>query len=205
MSYFYAINPQNLPITTESGIVHKLYSDDAFDYLKRIQSGAYGNSSIVVDSTNKTFKYSSYDFMDGFNKYAKLNKLPFNTENVNRGQDSVFRNRIIAEKSFSDMSSENTDEWFKQRLTELNSIDGQTVEIEVSGDLNILTGQVVNLFVPITHIELLDFNSADFSKLIDTSMSGRYLITAIHHLLDRERHVMKLKLCKDSIIDITGQ
>ena len=204
MTYFYGVNPQRLPIDQAAGIVHKLYSDDTFDYLKRIQSGAYGNSAMVVDSTNKVFKYTSYDFMEGFKKYARLNKLPFNSESVKRGPDSVFRSRLIAEKSYEKMPEEKTDEWFKQRLTEINSIDSQTIEIEVSGDLNILTGQVVNLFVPVTHIEQMDAGSADFSKLIDTSMSGRYLITAIHHLLDRERHIMKLKLCKDSIIDANG-
>lgn len=199
--YFYSINTHSnkLPLDKEQGIVHKMYVDDGFDYIDRIMTGAYGNRSLVVNTTNKRYNYNYYDFLDAFSKFARLNQKPMASEAAVRRINSVFRTRTQAGNSFDGMASESTGEWFSQRLTELASINSQTVFLDVAGRMNIYAGNVINLIVPLSHISTSDSAPKDFSETMDKTLSGRYLITSIKHFFDRERHTTHLQINKDSL------
>ena len=205
--YFYSVNThsEKVSLDTEQGIVHKLYVDDAFDYIDRIMTGAYGNRSLIVNTTNKRYEYNYYDFLDSFSNYARLNQAPFASENAVRRINSVFRTRSYSSQTMDKMSTEMTRDWFGQRLTEMAAINSQTVYLDVSGKMNIYAGNVINLIVPVAHITNSESSANDMSSSLDKTLSGRYLITSLKHVFTRERHTVHMQINKDSLFKESGK
>jgi len=198
--FFYSVNTHSLSVSKEQGIIHKLYVDEGFNYIDRIMNGTYGNRTLVIDSSSKTYKYETYDFSEAFSKFNRLNQDALGTDSATRSLNQILRTRNIDSNTRTNMPDEFTSSWFKQRITELASITSSTVHIDVSGNMNINSGDVVNLIIPMTHITEQD--SKDMSKIIDKGLSGRYLVTSMKHMFDRERHSMTLQLNKDSRVKI---
>ena len=162
-------------------------------------TGAYGNRALSVNTTNKRYNYNYYDFLDAFSNFSRLNQIPFGSEKAVRRINSVFRTRTFESMSFDGMPSEMNQDWFKQRITELASLNSQTVYLDVSGRMNIYAGNVINLVVPLSHLSNSPTAPKDVGSLLDQTLSGRYLVTSIKHIFDRERHTVSLQINKDSL------
>jgi hypothetical protein len=199
--YMYVPNTHNTDVLNEQSIIHKLYVDETFDYIKRITTGTYGNRSLIVDYLKKSYEYAYYDFLESFNKFNRLNAAPIASNDVLRSVNSVLRTRLAPSLTTSSMPDELTNEWFRQRLTEISTINSQSISIDVAGRFNVYSGNVVNVFVPVTTMPNLETDEVNWKKIVDKSLSGRYLVTSIKHTLTRERHVLSLNLSKDSMFD----
>lgn len=182
--------------------IEKLYVDSAFDYVDRIRTGAYGNRSLIVDPTKKTYNYGYYDFLQSFDKFSRLNELPFNTDNATRKINSVFTTRVAPSLSFADMTSERNEDWYNQRITELAAITAFHIEIEVAGRMNLSVGNIVEIYLYSGEIPTEGSSRNDFLQLMDKVYSGRYLITGLKSTLNNSRHTMNIALSKDSLIKI---
>lgn len=198
--YFYVTNTQTPDIAAQMQIIHNLYVDEQFNYINRIMSGAYGNRALTVDTLKKQYQYQYYDFLESYNKFARLNEQPFATDNAVRRINAVFRTHEFASQAIPTMPNEHSGDWFRQRLTELASINSQTICFDSVGRFNIQVGNVVNVVVPLSSIPNIDSAKADFSKIIDKTLSGRYMITGLKHMLDRERHTIHVQASKDSML-----
>lgn len=181
--------------------IEKIHIDTGFDYIERLASGAYGNRALLVDPYNKTYDFGYYDFVEAFAKQNHLNPQSFATDSVTRRLNSVFRSRVVPSRSFASMKTESSEQWFKQRLTELAGINAFNIQIEVAGRLDVVVGQVVEVFLYAGQISTDGASRKDMNEIIDRIYSGRYLITGICHAMDKQRHTMNLKLAKDSLMD----
>lgn len=200
-TFFYTINNKVLGDEfNKSMIIEKLYVDESFDYIKRLKSGAYGNRTLVVNPLSKQYNYGYYDFVDSFNVHSRLNQEPFTSFEAPRKLNSVFRHRIAPDRTYTEMASEKTSEWFAQNMTEYSAIDSQKIEIDVPGHLRIHAGSVSNIFIYTDVITKGDNPETAY----DSVFSGRYLVTSIKHLFTKERHSMHLELSKDSLINVGG-
>jgi hypothetical protein len=182
--------------------IEKVWIDVGFDYIERLASGAYGNRSLLVDPFNKTYNYGYYDFVDAFAKQNHLNPQSFSTDSATRRLNSVFRTRSVPSRSFGSMKTEASDQWFKQRITELGAINAFNIQIEVAGRMDVLVGQVVDVYLYSGQVPQDGAAKNDVNQVLDKVYSGRYLITGIRHTMDKERHTMDLHLSKDSLVDI---
>jgi hypothetical protein len=202
--FVYSTNTHSSDVANQQSIVQKMYVDEAFNYMDRLKTGAYGNRTLVVDAHSKRYEYAYYDFIESFVKHSRLNTNPFGSTNGLRRINSVFRTRNVANYSFTDMPSENTDQWFRQRLTEIAALSSQSIYIDVAGRFNIYAGNVVNLLVPLSTVGSDSNGPKPMSEVFDRTLSGRYLVTGIKHLLNRERHELSIQLSKDSLINMSG-
>lgn len=182
--------------------IERYWIDTGFDYIERLSNGAYGNRALTVDPFNKTYDYSHIDFVESFPALNHLNPMAFATNNATRRLNSVFRTRVAPSRSFMDMKSEANEQWFKQRVSELAAINAYHITILVPGRLDIIVGDVVELFLYSGQIPQDGAARNDFNEVLDKIYSGRYLITGIRHTLNKERHEMYLSLSKDSLMDI---
>ena len=180
--------------------IEKIYIDSAFDYIDRIRNGSYGNNSLIVDPTKKTYQYGYYDFIDSFDNFSRLNPRPFGSDNATRKVNAVFTTRVAPSMAFAGMSSERNEDWYAQRITELGAISTFNIEIEVAGRMNLSVGSVVEIYLYSGEIPQDGSARNDFLQLLDKIYSGRYLITALKSTLNTERHTMNIALSKDSII-----
>ena len=200
-TYVFSINTHNSDIDIQQQVIQKLYVDQTFNYIDRIMTGTYGNRVLVVDMNSKSYNYSYYDFLESFDKFNRLNELPFSSDNATRRVNAVFRTRNVSSNKFSSMPSENTNEWFQQRLTELGAINSQSISMDVAGKFNVYAGSVINVLIP-TSTKAADGSNTDLISGLDRTLSGRYLVTNVKHMLTRERHTLSITATKDSIIKL---
>lgn len=180
-------------------IMYNLYVDRMFNYIDRVMSGAYGNRALRVDPHTKSYSYEYYDFIESFNKYSRLNELPLGTELATRRINSVFRTAITPGKTYTDMPDDRSIEWYKQRPTELAALNATTIEFEAAGRFFIGAGDVINVAIPkVTASRQITGDDVKISSMLDTALSGRYLVTNLRHLIDRERHTIAVQASKDS-------
>ena len=198
-TYFNLPNNHDTGIVEQQSIVHKLYVDETFNYINRIMDGAYGNRTLTVNPTRKSYTYNYYDFLESYNKFSRLNTHPFGTDNAPRRINSVFRVRTAPSSTIPGMSSDHADDWYKVRLTELAAMNSQVLTIDVSGRFNIYAGNTIELAVPIS---VIPTDTKSIKDSLDRTLSGRYLVTGIKHMLTRERHSMSLQISKDSIVNL---
>lgn len=201
-TYFYAPNTHIPGIESQQMIIHNLYVDETFNYLNRLMDGAYGNRTLTVNPTRKSYSYNYYDFLESYDKHSRLNTLPFATGNAPRRINSVFRTKISPSQSIPTMDSDRSSEWHRQRLTELAAINSQSINIDVIGRFNLNAGNVIEVVVPVSDISNSESEENGMRKSFDRTLSGRYLVTSIKRLLTRERHTMTLQASKDSMLDI---
>lgn len=184
---------------TQLSIMQNLYVDKSFNYIDRVTTGAYGNRSLVVDPSTKSYSYDYYDFTEAFNKHSRLNDIPIGTSNAIRRINSVFRTRIAPSNTTTTMVSESTEQWFRQRLTELASINANTIEFDAIGRFYISAGDVITVAIPkVVKPISISSSATETSTLLDQFLSGRYIVSSLRHLIDRERHVIKVQASKDS-------
>lgn len=201
-TYFNLPNTHTTGIVEQQSIVHKMYVDESFNYIDRIMDGAYGNRTLAVNPTRKSYTYSYYDFLESYQAHNRLNTVPFGSDNAPRRINSVFRTRIAPTSTAAYMPTEKTDEWYRQRLTEMSAINSQTVNLDVVGRFNLYVGNVIELVVPVTALSGSESTENAMRNKFDRTLSGRYLVTGLKHMLTRERHTMTIQANKDSIISV---
>ena len=202
-TFTYSINPHDEKMRNSLGsqlpIMYNLYVDRTFNYIDRVMTGAYGNRSLTVDPHTKSYSYDYYDFIESFNKFSRLNTAPLGSDSAVRRINSVFRTKVAPSKTHTNMPDERSVEWYKQRPTELAALNATTIEFDAAGRFFIGAGDVVNVAIPkITASKQITGNDIEVSKLLDTALSGRYLVTNLRHLIDRERHTISVQASKDS-------
>ncbi len=198
-TYVFSINTHNSDVDIQQQVIQKLYVDQTFNYIDRIMTGTYGNRVLAVDLNSKSYNYDYYDFLESFDKFNRLNEMPFSSDNATRRVNAVFRTRIASSNKFSSMKNENNFEWYKQRLTELGAINSQSISIDAAGKFNIYAGTVIDVLIP-TSLMTNEGSDVDLRSTLDRTLSGRYLVTNIKHMLTRERHTVSITATKDSLI-----
>jgi hypothetical protein len=197
--YFYSVNTKQVGAEIDKAkIIEKLYIDTGFDYIQRLKTGAYGNRSLIVNPMDKTYRYSYYDFIESYDKNARLNEMPFTSDDAPRRIHSMFNYRVAPTVYYHAMDKEYNEEWFSQNITEHAAKEAQSIQIDVSGRFSIYAGNVIEVYM---YSEALSRKDDMYSGL-DSVYSGRYLVKSIKHTLDRERHMMSLQLNKDSLIKL---
>lgn len=194
-TYYYTVNNKTEDIDDRSKIIENLYVDVPYDYIDRMKNGAYGSRALIVNPLDKSYRYSSYDFLNSFDKFNRLNEEPFNSDNVTRRLNSYFHHRVAPTMAHAGMNQEFNQEWFAQRPAEMAAIEAQSIHIEVPGSFNLTAGSVSDISIYSGSITRKD-NLAD---TVDRVLSGRYLVTAVRHFFDRQRHSTSLQLNKDSM------
>lgn len=76
----------------------------------------------------------------------------------------------------------------------------QKITIEVAGRFNISVGDVTDIFIYNEAQNDTQSGERDLYALLDKSSSGRYIITAIVHKVNRKEHKMLVELSKDSMM-----
>lgn len=203
-TYFHMPNTHATGIAEQQSIIHKLYVDESFNYINRIMDGAYGNRTLSVNPTRKSYNYNYYDFLESYEKFSRLNTLPFATDNAPRRINSVFRMRTVPSSTMPNMSNERSDDWYRQRLTEMSAINSQSINMDVIGRFNLYAGNTIEVVVPITTVTESESSENSMRSAFDRTLSGRYLVTGLKHMLTRERHTMSIQASKDSIISVKG-
>lgn len=187
---------------TES-VENVVTTDHAKDYI----NGYLANRVLKVDLYNKTFENIDYDHVNSFYNYVHMNgqgrsSLPFFAEGSLRNPTSNMIFYPHHEKMFNEGSDiiAGSDKFYPSihgnRLSSLQELDNFKLNIIVPGRTDIECGNLIFLEYPL--IEPKD-KSNNTSDALDPLYTGIYLISAIHHKINKVDHKMVFELTKDSL------
>jgi len=167
-----------------------------FDYIDRTQNGMFASKIITHDYTTKKYSVKNYNAVDEFPKHPHLNKYPVFTQGVARNTSAL----ILSEPKHYGIHNGHGDisntKHALSRIGLMKMAEAFKFNITVAGRTDYTAGQVVEIKMPTfePHTSGLDPNS------IDKMFSGKYLITALNHVIKTDRHETHMELMKDSLI-----
>lgn len=174
-----------------------------YDSLKYTNSGTYASRLFAYDLVKKKYFAKDYLASTDFNKTNHLNKLPLYTNlkpvtSVNSIQLEIRHFGI--HNGFADTSNIAFEQ---SRNSALQILRSSVIEIEVFGRTDYTVGQKVYVEVPkpTVMVKSDSMNSDAKTGIIDTTYSGNYIVTAINHMIDRNKHTCILELSKESMIE----
>jgi hypothetical protein len=165
-----------------------------YDYMDRIRSGMLSSKAISYDITRKKYNVKTYNMFQRFDKQKHLNPYPINSDK------SIFRNNSMIINyprtygqfnGFGDTSNYST---IQERLSLMKLAQANRLDITVMGRIDYTVGQKVS--VTLNKIEPISKEDTD---VVDKMFSGYYLISAINHYIDRDKHECNMELIKESL------
>lgn len=170
---------------------------DSFDNVYKMTKGAFASTLHSFDVVSKEYKVDYFQYRNKFDDRQHLNKFPLTPKKMEEYFNdkahvmSDFRQYGVFNK-YGDVSNYKI---MQERTSSLIQSEGLSVRIIVPGRTDYTVGQKVKL-------EIIKPNPVDKEdskeEQIDNTFSGYYLIAAINHKIDRERHECSMELIKDS-------
>lgn len=171
--------------------------DTAYDYMKRIQTGMYASRLITHELVTKTYNVQTMLYQDEFKKHNHLNPNPLSTIGLPAKTFATLDVQPRALETYNNFKTDGMKNWRLKNAMQMSEISAYSMDITVPGRSDICVGDVVEVFIyrntPISQKDQEE-------DIIDKTFSGRYLITALCHSLNREKHEMHMTLVKDSLI-----
>ena len=170
------------------------------DYIANIDGGQIKSKMITHDLTTKKYQIIDYSIKTDKNTARYLNKYPAYSK---RALVSAAANIMYVPKytaNFTDYADVSNAKITQRRLSSLQMLKKYTINIEVYGRTDYTVGSIVDLFIP----RATQINNPNEAK--DLILSGKYIISAINHTIDRENHTCHMELIKNSLlIDLDKQ
>jgi hypothetical protein len=165
----------------------------AYDYMDRIRSGMLGSKQISFDVTKKAYSTKNYSMFERFSEQKHLNPNPINSDKAIFKYNSLMINYPKAFGNFSNFGDSTNAKINQERLSLMKLAEANKLQITVPGRTDYTVGQKVA--VNLTRIEPMSKKDDDIR---DKMFSGNYLIAAINHLVDKEKHECHMELIKES-------
>jgi hypothetical protein len=175
--------------------IKELRIPTVYDYMKNTQEGMYASKQYTFDITTKTVFINNYDIKTDFEKQKHLNPhAPISANAVYRS------NAMIITKpsyygSFTDQKDVTNASFLQKRISSMRQADANKIEITVPGRTDYTVGQKV-----IINIDKMQPMKKAETNTRDEIISGAYIIGAINHYIDRERHECVMELFKESML-----
>lgn len=191
-----------------------------FDTLEGVSKGSFMNRTIVVDPLSrkrdyKDFSYENYKSSLNNNKVLEGNASQYidrfgkrlwdsPPENFNPGamklmvtNNSIARNneQYIKGKDNAVTKDFFVEKYLPTRLAQLSLSNYTKIKIVVPGNSDILAGTTLDI-----NILSSDYSNIDESRKNDQYLSGKYLVTAVRHIINPSRYTTVVELAKDSKI-----
>lgn len=165
----------------------------AFDYMDRIRSGMLASRQISYDVTKKSYSAKTYNMFERFEQQKHLNKYPINSDSATFRSSS----RIIVQpknfglfNGFGDVTNAKSNQ---ERISLLKLAESIKLNITVPGRCDYTVGQKIK--INLNRMEPLSKLDGDVT---DKMFSGNYIIAAINHFVDREKHECYMEIIKES-------
>jgi hypothetical protein len=222
-------NPKNVKLNYQQNFFHtqthnifNLEVMNNFNTLDATNKGVFNNRLITIDTINRTKKITDFKYDEYFSKSKKLNRNDVTTNNKNQvyvdrfnkalydsppddkdagklqvciGNSEQYNTRYLKENSDYIPKDFFIEKSFSHRNAQLLLSNYIRIKIVVPGNSDILVGSVVTVKV----FETKQITKNDVKKE-DTYLSGKYLVTAIRHIINSTRYTSVIELAKESNI-----
>jgi hypothetical protein len=184
---------------------------DTFDTLYGTVSGAFSNRLITIDPLTRRYIDTKFDYINDYqNKLndKKKKSLINNTQNrlgktANQNYDAVLKVMIsnkdqkkaegISDNPYTVANDIRAEKYVPYRTAQLALSHYVRLKLTIAGDPNLTVGTTINVYLPSSA------SNADGSGLnegkIDEQYSGKYLITAV-------RHIISSKMSYETVLEV---
>ena len=184
------IGESRLGFTVDNSMMEKYSEQQRFNISAGQVNGNYGSSILTHNILEKSLESYEVEYDGEKDKIMAegigLNgpkDAPFADYNVKQHNGFMSANYLY---NFHDKGEKSHYPHYDMKMTEMNA---NTIKFDVPGDTNTWAGDVVMLRIP-THIHVHDVPE-------DQYMTGKWLVTAIHHKISNSGYTMTLECMKD--------
>lgn len=170
---------------------------ETFNYMDRVTSGMYASRMIHYDIVTKKYTDKNFSAISKVGNQTHLNEFPLVTETVPVKPNSLIINEHKYYANFNAFGDVTNTKTIQERISLIEQMNAFKLEITVFGRMDYSIGQTVNLRV-FKNSQLIEED--DPEEYLDKIYSGKYLISAIAHTIDREKHECSMELVKESFI-----
>lgn len=186
---------------------------DTFDSLYGTSMGAFSNSVLTIDPLTRRYTTTNYNYLENFNRYKHLNDYPVlpTTQNrdkikINESYNSVLKvlTTNANQKSADGIrgidgavaNDVGVETYVPHRTAQLAMAHYSRIKLSVAGDPALTVGQVIHLTLP--SLKNKDGSSLQQGQK-DEVHSGKYIITAVRHIIDAYlKYETVLEVAKES-------
>lgn len=173
-----------------------------FDYFRRLESGMHKARLITHELVTKTYNVQTLTYEDNYKEHNHLNPFPLVVGAPAKTLATVDV-QPRAMETFNNFKSDNMKDWYLKNNMQMAEIGAFSMDLTIPGRSDLCVGDIVDVyFYRPTPIGQKDQEET----IIDKTFSGRYLVSALCHDLNREKHEIHMTVVKDSfIIDLTKE
>lgn len=216
--YVYDYRPKNQPEGDYTDPKKKLNNIisfevlDSFDTLSDSKSGKTANKTHSIDPLMRTMVTTNYNSTVQQAMSGTLNQGPTVNNVQNRFGKTMSENYDANTKIIFGQNSRNTNEYIKtnepiqkmsfndmmstQRRSLMELINSNRVKVVVGGDPDLCVGKIVYLNIYNTTPQ-----SGESANEPDPQYSGKYLVSAVRHLMNGSSYYTMMECIKDSVKD----
>jgi hypothetical protein len=182
-------------IVEEYKRISRIAVPTAYDYMERLDGGMIGSKQYSFDLTSKNVDIKEYDMFEDWEKNNHTNLYPLASNKSIYRYNAKILNRYRHWGNFNDGNDSSNSNYLQKRMSIMKMIDAAKIEITVPGRTQYTVGQKV--LVELDKVEPAQKSDTD---TLDSVLSGAYIIGAINHYIDREKHECVMELFKDSLL-----
>lgn len=182
-------------IVEEYKRISRIAVPTVYDYMERVEGGMLGSKQYSFDLTSKNVDIKEYDMFKDWDNNKHTNIYPLASSKSIFRYNAKIVNRYRHWGNFNDGNDSSNSNYMQKRMSIMKMIDAAKIEITVPGRTQYTVGQKV--LVELDKMEPAEKKDTD---TLDSVLSGAYIIGAINHYIDRERHECVMELFKDSLL-----
>lgn len=165
------------------------------DYMEDIQTGRLKSRLITHDIVTKMYSVKDYSVKKDI-EFPSTLLNPYPTYSKYATSNSISTLLVMPKyygnfDKFSDVTNVNT---IQKRLSFFKNLEKYKVNIQVIGRTDYTVGQIVEL-----EIQRVTQITKDMDPR-DMILSGRYLISAISHMITKTNHICNIEVIKNSVL-----
>ena len=164
------------------------------DYIEEIQSGRLKSRLITHDIVTKQYSVKDYSVKKDTTPATLLNAYPGYSKYAtsNSISTTVVMSKYYGNFSkFGDVTNTST---VQKRMSFFKNLEKYKINLQALGRTDFTVGQIVELNIP----RVTQITKEDSEK--DPILSGRYIISAISHMITKENHMCNFELIKNSVL-----
>lgn len=166
------------------------------DYMKAIQSGQMKSKLITHDILTKKYTAKDYSVKKDPQPFHLLNTNPIYSKYSLVNSSSTILTTPKHYASYQNFIDTTNAKIVQRRLSFFENLRKYSINVNVLGRTDYTVGQIMDVFIPRT--SQISKEDADEGK--DEMLSGKYLVSAISHVITRENHTCNLELIKNSTL-----
>ena len=223
MTYYY--NPKNIPSDVYEKMVNVLTFEvvNYIDVLNAANKGTFGNRIITIDPLRRKKIITDFNYNDYVKKSVSLNGSPVTNNDKNALgktlydpppkdlESGAFRLMIANANQQDDgtytknkpgtvQKDYQIEKTIPNRVAQLSLASHTVLKITVPGNPSLIAGTCVVFNLSSSHA----INSKE-TRPVDPYLSGKYLVTAVRHIISPASYVCIAEISKDSgLVNYTG-